>query len=164
MGYLNLILCDQNVEKVRFVGQAVLKGIIWRRTSVCKLSILSLAVEFCLANTRIRFCLASCNRNISWNSRATHMHHTSDTLYFKEYNLVIKHGLLLKLQLTCFVDACPPKITMPCIYISTSYEHWINTKYVHFNTCHVLISTNHAHKTQYIHYNSQHNLWQRFCI
>ncbi len=38
-----------------------------------------------------------------------------------------------------------------------SYEHYINTKYVHFNTCHVLISTNHEHKTQHIQYYSQHN-------
>ncbi len=58
--------------------------------------------------------------NIAWNSRATHMHHTSDTLYFKEYNLVIKHELPLKLKLTGFVDACPPKITMPCIYFNKS--------------------------------------------
>ncbi len=35
------------------------------------------------------------------------MHHTSDTLYFIEYNLVIKHGLPLKLELTGFVDALP---------------------------------------------------------
>ncbi len=39
------------------------------------------------------------------------MHYTSDTLYFKEYNLV-KHWLPLKLELTGFLDACPPKITM----------------------------------------------------
>ncbi len=39
------------------------------------------------------------------------MHHKSDTLYFKEYNLVIKHGSPLKLEFTGFVDACPPKIT-----------------------------------------------------
>ncbi len=43
------------------------------------------------------------------------------------------------------------------MYISTSHEHWINTKYVHFNTCHVLISTNHEHKTLHIHYNSKHD-------
>lgn len=30
--------------------------------------------------------------NIAWYSRMTHMLHTSDTLYFIEYNLVIKHG------------------------------------------------------------------------
>ncbi len=58
------------------------------------------------------------NINIAWNSRAIHMHHTSDTLYFKEYDLVIKYGLLLKLELTGFVDACPPKITMPCVYFN----------------------------------------------
>ncbi len=56
--------------------------------------------------------------NIAWNSCAIQMHHTSDTLYFKEYNLVIKHGLPLKLELTGFVDACPPKITIPCIYLN----------------------------------------------
>ncbi len=33
------------------------------------------------------------------------MHHTSDTLYFKENNLVIKHVLPLKLECTGFVDA-----------------------------------------------------------
>ncbi len=64
------------------------------------------------------------------------MLHTSDTLYFKEYNLVIKYVLPLKLELTGFIGACP----LCHAYISTSYEHWINTKYVHFNTCHVLIS------------------------
>ncbi len=36
-------------------------------------------------------------------------------------NLVIKHGLPLKLELTGFVDACPPKITMPCIYFNKSW-------------------------------------------
>ncbi len=49
------------------------------------------------------------------------MHQTSDTLYFKEYNLVIKHGLPLKLELIGFVDACPPKITMSCIYFNKSF-------------------------------------------
>ncbi len=39
----------------------------------------------------------------------THMHHTTDTLYFKEYNLVIKHGLPLKLEFTGFVSECPLK-------------------------------------------------------
>ncbi len=50
------------------------------------------------------------------------MHHTCDTLYFKEYNLVIKHGngLPLKQELTGFVDACPPKITMPFVYFNKS--------------------------------------------
>ncbi len=58
----------------------------------------------------------------------THMYHTSDTLYFKEYNLVIKYfkeynlvikyGLLLKIELTGSVDACLSKITMPCIYFN----------------------------------------------
>ncbi len=48
------------------------------------------------------------------------MHHTSDTLYLKEYNLVIILGFPLKLELTGFVDACPPKITMPCIYFNKS--------------------------------------------
>ncbi len=33
------------------------------------------------------------------------MHHASDTLYFKEYNLLINYGLPLKLELTGFVDA-----------------------------------------------------------
>ncbi len=46
------------------------------------------------------------------------MHHTNDTLYFKEDNLVIKYGLPLKLELTGYVDACPPKITMQCIYFN----------------------------------------------
>ncbi len=92
----------------------------------------------------------------------THMHHTSDTLYFKECNLVIKYGLPLKREMTGSVGACPPKLTMPCIYFS--YEHYINTKYVYFNSCHVLISTNDVYKTQHIHYNSQHNPIPRFCI
>ncbi len=48
----------------------------------------------------------------------THMHHTSDTLHFKDYNLVIKYELPLKLELTGFVDACPPKIAMLCIYFN----------------------------------------------
>ncbi len=46
------------------------------------------------------------------------MHYTSDTLYFKEYNLVIKYGLPLKLELTGTVNACPPKITMPYVYFN----------------------------------------------
>ncbi len=53
-----------------------------------------------------------------WNSRATHMHHTND--YFKEYNLIIKYGLPLKLELTGSADACPPKITKLCVYFNKS--------------------------------------------
>ncbi len=40
------------------------------------------------------------------------------TLYFKEYNLVIKYGLPLKLELIGSTDACPPKITVPCVYLN----------------------------------------------
>ncbi len=54
---------------------------------------------------------------IAWNSCATHMHHTSNTLYFKEYNLLIKHGLPLKLELTDFIDTFPHKVTVAmCIF------------------------------------------------
>ncbi len=38
----------------------------------------------------------------------------------KEYNLVIKYGLPLKVELTCFVDACSPQITMQCVYFNKS--------------------------------------------
>ncbi len=77
--------------------------------------------------------------------------------YYKEYNVVIKYGLPLKLQLTGYTDVCPPKITMPYIYFNKVMSTTSTLKYVHFNTCHVLISTNNEHKTQHIHYNSQHN-------
>ncbi len=43
---------------------------------------------------------------------------TEVTLYFKEYNLVIKYGLPLKLELTGSADACPPKITVPWVYFN----------------------------------------------
>ncbi len=40
------------------------------------------------------------------------------TLYFKEYNLVIKYGLPLKLEFTGSAEACPPKINVPCVYFN----------------------------------------------
>ncbi len=85
------------------------------------------------------------------------MHHTSDTLYFKEYNLVIKHGLPLKLELTGFIDTNSHAMYIFQQVMSTGLTQ---TKYVHFNTCYMLITTNHdhlTHKRQHIHYNSQHN-------
>ncbi len=45
------------------------------------------------------FMLSQYGINVAWNSYVTHMHHTTDNLYFKKYNLVIKHGLLLVLEL-----------------------------------------------------------------
>ncbi len=63
----------------------------------------------------------------------------------------------LKLELTGSADACPPKITMPCVYFNNVMSTTSTLNMYISILPNVLISTNHEHKTQHIHYNSEHN-------
>ncbi len=76
---------DDLIDGISSTSSSGVVGKVWGRITQCKCS--NQHTEKHLPPKKY---ISAKQSNIAWNSCATHMHHTSDTLYFKEYNLVIK--------------------------------------------------------------------------